>query len=50
MSDEPTLPPVREPNTPRTFLKALYTWGWQHTVASAAIIGALTGFVAGKIL
>lgn len=47
---EDTLPPVKEPNTPRKFLRALWTWGWAHTVVSAGIIGAACGFVAGKIL
>ncbi len=29
---------------------AVKTWSTVHTVATAAIIGALTGFLAGKIL
>ena len=47
MADEPTLPPV---NNPRRALAWLWSWGWAHTVASAAILGAVTGFVAGKLL
>ena len=51
MADEPTLPPVAEKvNTPRKALAWLWTWGWAHTVASAAILGALTGWIAGKVL
>lgn len=46
MTTEETLPP----NTPRTWLKKLWTWGLAHTVASAAILGALTGFIAAKLL
>ena len=49
MADEPTLPP-RTPNTPRNAIQWLLTWGAAHTVASAAILGALTGFIAGKVL
>jgi len=44
MSDD-TLPP----NTPRTFLKKLWAWGWAHTVISAFLIGSAVGFVAGKL-
>ena len=48
MSDDPTLSP-NTPNTPRKALAWLWTWGWAHTVASAAILGALTGYIAGKL-
>ena len=37
-------------NTPRKALAWLWTWGWAHTVISMGIIGALLGFIAGKIL
>ena len=50
MTDETTLPPVKEPNTWRVWLKRIYTWGWAHTVISGALLGAACGFVAGKIL
>ena len=50
MADEEKTQPPHQPTTWRTFLKALWTWGAAHTVASAFIIGALSGFIAGKVL
>ena len=47
MSDEPTLPPV---NTPRKALAWLWTWGQAHTIASAAILGFLAGWILPKLL
>ena len=52
MSDpqtDPTLPP-HQPNTPRVWLQKLWSWGWQHTVVSAAILGALVGWIAAKVM
>ena len=49
MPDDPqaTQPPF---NTSRKALAWLWTWGWAHTVISAGLIGAICGFVSGKIL
>ena len=50
INDPTPIPPeVSGPNTPRKALAWLWQWGWAHTVASAAILGALTGWIAGKV-
>ena len=49
MSTEDTLPP-KQPNTPRVWLKKLWDFGAAHLVLSAAVLGSLLGFIAGKIL
>ena len=50
MADDPNATQPPKVNTPRKALAWLWQWGWAHTVASAAIVGALTGFIAAKIL
>ena len=46
--DDPTLPP-RTPNTPRSAINWLLAWGTAHTVASAAILGFLAGWLLPKV-
>lgn len=45
MADEPTLPPVREPNTPRVWLKKAWAWLQANPIWFAAIGGALVGLI-----
>ena len=47
--DDPTLPPQKI-NTFRKLFSWLWQWSTVHTVAAAGIAGALTGFIAGKVL
>lgn len=45
MSTEDTQPPVREPNTPRTFLKRAWAWLQANPIWLAAILGMLAGLI-----
>ena len=48
-NDEPTQPPVREPNTPRKFLRIAWTWLLAHPVWFAGIAGVLAGLLLPQI-
>ena len=50
MADEEATQPPQKINTFRKLFSWLWTWGWAHTVISCGIIGALLGFIAGKVL
>ena len=50
MSDEEkTAPPVREPNTPRKFLRIAWAWLLAHPVWFAGIAGVLAGLLLPQI-
>ena len=49
MSDETTLPPTKEPNTPRKFLRIAWAWLLAHPVWFAAIGGVLAGLLLPQI-
>ena len=46
-NEEPTIPPVREPNTPRKFLRI--AWAWIEAHPDRVLIFAL-GALAGAVL